>query len=108
MLSFEQVRTLCQSFSLEESSFKDGRLNYKYRNKIVVAYLSQTGNCYIWGRDVLNNPKFHLYKVDNNGWIKNIAFMEEQKVKELLKEVIQCRKQIELQRGKEKNKKKSA
>lgn len=90
MLSFEQMINILAKYPLTKHSYRDGRLNYKYNKKVVVGYLSQTGNCYVWGKDLVNSN--NTYQVDKHGWVKDVAFMTEEEVKKLLNTVIEKRK----------------
>ncbi|MDI2587252.1 hypothetical protein OR571_09085 [Psychrobacillus sp. NEAU-3TGS] len=92
MLTLDQKKKIFRTYPLDEyETLKGERVNYKYKNKVVVIELTHTGNGYVWGRDIAEYSK--KYDVDERGWIKIKAFTEEE-IRLLLNEVLKYRDKI--------------
>lgn len=94
MLSFNQMKSILDSYPFEQYSYKDGRINYRYQGKQIVKELTRTGNCYVWGRDIKQGME-RGYNFNSAGWIKDVPFMTEQEVKELLDKVLEYREKFQ-------------
>lgn len=91
MLTLDQKKKIFRKYPLEEYDIKGDRVNYKYKNKVVVTQLTHTGNGYVWGRDIAEYSK--KYNVDERGWI-NIKSFTEEEISLLINEVLKYRDKI--------------
>ncbi|WP_144510444.1 hypothetical protein [Bacillus sp. FJAT-22090] len=91
MLTRDQKKKVFRSYQLEEYNIKGDRVNYKYKNKVVITQLTHTGNGYVWGRDIAEYSE--KYDVDERGWIKIKAFSEDE-IRLLLDEVLKYRDKL--------------
>ena len=89
-LSFEQKRSIFNSFPLTEIPISYERFNYHFEGsnrskKVVITQLSRkTGNGYVYGGYLQNST----YKLDSRGWIK-VKDFDESTLRELVKKAIQ-------------------
>lgn len=66
MIIIEQLDKLANKYSLSRKDYKDGRVSYRFKNKVIISeYYPVTGNGYVWGKEIQSYR--NKYEVDPRG-----------------------------------------